>query len=70
MTLYFGPTFWWFINGADSPDDKHYCAIAECCPVGTATRDGARLICKAGGSRMVCSTIKYSSHRTMGRRTI
>jgi hypothetical protein len=49
MTLYFGPTFWWFINGADSPDDKHYCAIAECCPVGTATRDGARLICKAGG---------------------
>jgi hypothetical protein len=49
MTLYFGPTFWWFINGADSPDDKHYCAIAACCPVGTATRDGARLICKAGG---------------------
>ena len=49
MTLYFGPTFWWFINGADSPDDKHYCAIAACCPVGTATRDGARLICKSGG---------------------
>jgi hypothetical protein len=49
MTLYFGPTFWWFIDGADSPDDKHYCAIAACCPVGTATRDGARLICKAGG---------------------
>ena len=49
MTLYFGPTFWWFINSPDSSDDKHYCAIAECCPVGTATRDGARLICKAGG---------------------
>jgi hypothetical protein len=49
MTLYFGPTKWWFINGADSPDDKHYCTIAECCPVGTSTRDGARLICKAGG---------------------
>ena len=49
MTLYFGPTFWWFINSPDSPDDKHYCAIAACCPVGTATRDGARLICKAGG---------------------
>jgi hypothetical protein len=44
MTLYFGPTFWWFINSADSPDDKHYCAIAACCPVGTATRDGARLL--------------------------
>ena len=49
MTLYFGPTRWWFINSLDSPDDKHYCAIAECCPVGTTTRDGARLICKSGG---------------------
>jgi hypothetical protein len=27
----------------------HYCTIAECCPVGTATRDGAVLICKEGG---------------------
>jgi hypothetical protein len=50
MTLYFGPTMWWFINGLDSPDDKHYCAIAKCCPVGTATRDGARLVCKSGGT--------------------
>ena len=50
MTLYFGPTKWWFINGADSPDDKHYCTIAECCPVGTTTRDGAVLICKSGGT--------------------
>ena len=50
MTLYFGPTKWWFINGADSPDEKHYCTIAECCPVGTTTRDGARLICKSGGT--------------------
>jgi hypothetical protein len=49
MTLYFGPTNWWFINSDDSPDDKHYCAIAKCCPVGTATRDGARLVCKSGG---------------------
>ena len=48
MTLYFGPTYWWFINSDDSPDDKHYCAIAKCCPVGTTTRDGAVLICKSG----------------------
>jgi hypothetical protein len=50
MTLYFGPTYWWFINSDDSPDDKHYCAIAKCCPVGTTTRDGAVLICKSGGT--------------------
>ncbi len=49
MTVYIGPTNWWWVSSPESPLDCHYKAIARCCVVSSATRDGSRLICKANG---------------------
>ena len=49
MTIYVGPTNWWWLSSPDAPNACHYKAIARCCVVSCATRDGARLICKANG---------------------
>jgi hypothetical protein len=49
MTIYIGPNKWWWTGDTNIPNELHYACLAKVCPVGTATRDGARLICKAGG---------------------
>jgi hypothetical protein len=49
MTIYVGPTNWWWVSSPDAPDACHYKGIARCCAVGSSTRNGARLICKSGG---------------------
>jgi hypothetical protein len=49
MTIYVGPTNWWWLSSPEAPEPCHYKAIARCCVVSSATRDGSRLICKANG---------------------
>jgi hypothetical protein len=43
MAVVAGPTNWWYNS------DRYYACFAKCCPVGSATFDGSRLICKSGG---------------------
>jgi hypothetical protein len=49
MTIYIGPNKWWWTGDTNIANELHYACLAKVCPVGTTTRDGARLICKAGG---------------------
>jgi hypothetical protein len=49
MTIYIGPNKWWWTGDTCISNNLHYAYIAKICPLGTATRDGASLICKAGG---------------------
>jgi hypothetical protein len=49
MTIYVGPTNWWWLSSPEAPEPCHYKTIARCCVVSSATRDGSRLICKANG---------------------
>jgi hypothetical protein len=49
MTIYVGPTNWWWLSSPEAPEPCYYKAIARCCVVSSATRDGSRLICKANG---------------------
>jgi hypothetical protein len=49
MTAYIGPTNWWLLSSPEATDACYYEAIARCCVVSSATRDGSRLICKANG---------------------
>ena len=50
MTIYIGPNKWWWTGDTNIPNELHYACLAKVCPVGTATRDGAVLICKSGGT--------------------
>jgi hypothetical protein len=49
MTIYIGPNKWWWTGDTNLQNELHYACLAKVCPVGTATRDGARLVCKSGG---------------------
>ena len=44
MAVVAGPTEWWYNS------DRYYACFAKCNPVGSATYDGSRLICKSGGT--------------------
>jgi len=50
MTIYIGPSKWWWTGDTNLTNDLHYACLAKVCPVGTTTRDGAVLICKSGGT--------------------
>ena len=49
MTVYIGPSNWWWISSPEATDACHYKAFARCCAPSCATRDGSRLICKSNG---------------------
>ena len=49
MTVYIGPSNWWWLSSPEATDACHYKAIARCCALSCATRDGSRLICKSNG---------------------
>ena len=44
MAVVAGPTEWWYNS------DRYYACFAKFNPVGSATYDGSRLICKSGGT--------------------
>jgi len=44
MAVVAGPTEWWYNS------DRYYACFAKYNPVGSATYDGSRLICKSGGT--------------------
>jgi hypothetical protein len=49
MTVYIGPTNWWWLSSPEATDACYYKAFARCFDLSCATRDGSRLICKANG---------------------
>jgi hypothetical protein len=49
MTIYVGPTNWWWLSSPEAPEACYYKAFARCCNVSETTKDGSRLICKSGG---------------------
>ena len=49
MTIYVGPTNWWWLSSPEAPEACYYKAFARCCNVSGTTKDGSRLICKSGG---------------------
>jgi hypothetical protein len=49
MTIYVGPTNWWWLSSPEATDACYYKAFARCFGVSCPTKDGSRLICKANG---------------------